>query len=165
MARRGPAARSVAAPSREAKARRGAPWGDDRGQMMLLSAFVFVIGLLALSAALSRVSLLAGETLREQDRPVIAHVTPMVEAVDAALLRLETEFQPTLVPGTAEYDAAIEGLLRHLEAIEAEQGFVLDWSLDCETPDPATAYANLVLRDATTSFEARTRTFTLSDCP
>lgn len=99
---------------------------NDKGQMMLLAGFIFVIGLLAMSATLARVPLLAKQVPREQDRPLLAHFEPMMDGLNDALVAL-----PTHEPDSAKHKAAVEGMLDHLRAVEASHGFFLEWKIEC----------------------------------
>ncbi|HUR64586.1 MAG TPA: hypothetical protein VM241_08910 [Candidatus Thermoplasmatota archaeon] len=128
---------------------------DDRGQMMLLAAVVLIIGFVALGGMVSRVAQLAGQASKEQDRPLMREVDPLLGALNAAVdsgpaakgLALYTGVSQ----GSAAYDNAVLALLRSLRQVEAGQGILMDWSLVCTPPTaPATqytGYASVTLSD------------------
>lgn len=118
--------------------------------MMLLTAIVLLLGFVALAGMVSRVSLLAQQAGREQDRPLLREVQPLQNGLGAAL-----DPAPSgkglgslgLVAGTAAYDAAVRGVLEHLRQLEASRGFIARWTLACDGGDPARGYAELTLSD------------------
>ncbi|MEA3203799.1 MAG: hypothetical protein QOI63_1478 [Thermoplasmata archaeon] len=136
--------------------------------MMLLSAVVLIIGFIALAGMVGRVSQLATQANREQNRPLLREVEPMLGAVNVAI---DSTAAPTgkglgaagLTVGTAAYDDAVVSLLRHLVQVEAGQGFLMDWSLVCVAPTaPATqytGYASVTLNDGALQVTVRSNAF------
>jgi len=142
--------------------------------MMLLAAFIFVIGLLATAALLSRVPLLARQATREVDRPILQEMNPMVHSLDDAIGHLARDFRPRIdgvcfpysCGGNATaFDNATMALLQHLRATESERGFLLEWRLTCENAaDPTTAHVLLSLSDGEMELEARSARLHMSKC-
>jgi hypothetical protein len=123
--------------------------------MMLLAAVVLIIGFVALAGMVGRVTQLAGQAGREQDRPLLREIEPMLGAINGAIGKLGTDFggasppipNPATTPSTA-YENAVMGMLRHLRQVEAGQGILMDWSLDCATAgDASTGVARITLND------------------
>lgn len=119
--------------------------------MMLLTAVVLIIGFVALAGMVARVSQLAGQAAREQNRPMLREVEPMLGAVNDAIATGLPGATPPVVAGTAAFDDALVDVLRHLRATEAGQSILLDWTIVCTPPTaPATqwtGYASLTLND------------------
>jgi hypothetical protein len=132
----------------------------DEGQMMILGAIVLILGLVALAAMVSQVGQLAGQAGREQDRPLLREVEPMVQGLNTALTRLSDPAWSNLTAGSATYTAAVAGLLDHLRLLEASRGFVLDHALSCQaTADPnvQSCVAVLGLTDGELCVEVRSQ--------
>jgi hypothetical protein len=133
---------------------------DEEGQLMLLAGFIFVIALLAMSAMLARVPLLAKQVSREADRPLLDQVAPMLEGIEAAIADLDP--QGGLTEGTAKFDDAVRGLLAHMRLNAGSQGFVLEWEVVCGAPGKARAH--LELSDGELWVKVRTVEFGFSTC-
>jgi len=129
---------------------------DERGQMMLLAGFIFVIGLLVVSASLSRVPLLAKQVSRESTRPILAEVDPFIEGTNAALADLARDFRPA-IDGTASaglgpagngsaFDRAVRAMFGQLRTQEASRGIGLEWQVTCPA-SPGTTRAIFTLAD------------------
>ncbi|HEX2065941.1 MAG TPA: hypothetical protein VHI93_03930 [Candidatus Thermoplasmatota archaeon] len=118
--------------------------------MMLLTAIVLLLGFIALAGVVSRVSLLAQQAGREQDRPLLREMQPLQKGLSAAL-----DPSPAgkglgsmgLAQGTPAYDAAVRGVLEHLRQLEASRGFIARWTLACEGGSAANGYADVTLSD------------------
>ena len=138
---------------------------DQGGQMMLLSAFIFVIALLAMSAMVARVPLLAKQVSREHDRPVMTEVQPLVAGIDKALAHLATDFRPA-IDGTSSgsnaangngtaFDAAVRSMLNEMRVQQASRGMVLEWRFHCPSVG-GSAQAALTLTDGDLRIDATT---------
>lgn len=167
FAREGPAAATFAGAARRPKAAKPAAFGprralrrDEGGQMMLLAGFIFVIALLAMSAMLARVPILAKQVSREADRPLLEHVSPMLDGLEAAIADLDPE--GGLTEGTAKFDDAVRGLLAHMRLNAGSQGFVLEWDVVCGSPGKARVV--LELSDGELWAKVRTVEFGFSTC-
>lgn len=133
---------------------------DERAQMMLLAGFIFVIALLAMSAMLARVPILAKQVSREVDRPLLEHVGPMLDGLEAAIADLDPE--GGLAEGTVKFDDAVRGLLAHMRLNAGSQGFVLEWEVVCGSPGKARAV--LEVSDGELWVKVRTVEFGFSTC-
>ena len=130
--------------------------------MMLLAAVVLIIGFVALAGMVSRVSQLASQTTKEQDRPLLREIEPMLGAVNSAIDSSATgrglgSIAPAITYPSAAYDNAVAALLRHLRAIEAGQGILMDWTMTC---GGASSYATITLSDGFLSVTVRSNSFT-----
>lgn len=122
--------------------------------MMLLTAIVLLIGFIALAGMVSRVSLLAQQAGREQDRPLLREVEPLQKGLNAALDPSATGKglgSMSLTQGTVAYEAAAQGVLEHLRHLLAERGFIARWTIDCDltagVKDPLKGYATMLVND------------------
>jgi hypothetical protein len=133
--------------------------------MMLLSAVVLIIGFVALAGMVGRVTQLAGQANREQDRPLLREVEPMLGALNAAVDPTAAPtgtglgaVTPAIPSPSAAYDDAVVDILRHLRQAEAGQGFLMDWSLLC-LPGTGTGYASVTLNDGVLQVTVRSNAF------
>ncbi|HUR62055.1 MAG TPA: hypothetical protein VM286_06795 [Candidatus Thermoplasmatota archaeon] len=131
---------------------RGAPdlRGDASAQMMLLTAIVLLIGFIALAGMVSRVSLLTQQAGREQDRPLLREVEPLQRGLNAALDPAASGKglgSMGLTPGTAAWDAGVQGVLQHVRQLEAERGFIARWTLECDGGLTSNGFATFTISD------------------
>lgn len=66
----------------------GALRRDARGQMMILSAIVLLVGFIALAGLVSRVNQLAAQTATESRQAILDQVAPLAEAIDSGIAEL-----------------------------------------------------------------------------
>jgi hypothetical protein len=64
--------------------------GDKRGQMMILSAVILLIGFIALSGMVSRVSQLGSQTAIENEQTILDELGPLADTLDNAICRLKS---------------------------------------------------------------------------
>jgi hypothetical protein len=139
---------------------------DESAQMMLLAAVVLIIGFIALAGMVGRVGQLAGQSTKEQQRPLVREIEPMLGAVNLAIATPSSGLQ-SITPAltTAAYETAVTGILRHLRQIEAGQGFLMDWTLDCSTAAvPSTGIAKITLYDGALKVTVVSNSFTRPNC-
>ena len=132
--------------------------------MMILGAIILILGLVALAAMVTKVGQLSSQAGREQDRPLLREVDPMVEGLDTALTRLSDPAWSNLAAGSQGYTDATVGLLQHMRLVEASRGFVLDYAFTCSNtadPDIDSCVAVLGLTDGELCVEVRSMTVLL----
>lgn len=133
--------------------------------MMLLSAVLLILGLLALAGMVSRVSQLSSQAGREQDRPLLREIEPMMTGLDGAISRLGTDFGAGMAPGTSAHQNATVGLLAHLRQLEASRGMVMEWTLTCTNGNPTTGgVAVVTLGDGELSVTLQAKLFKRPSC-
>lgn len=136
--------------------------------MMLLAGFIFVIGLLVVSASLSRVPLLAKQVGRETTRPILAEVDPFIEGTNRALADLASDFRPA-IDGTSTaglgasgngsaFDRAARGMFGQLRTQEASRGIGLEWQVTCAS-SPGIARAIFTLSDGEMRIDVQSEPF------
>ncbi len=137
--------------------------GDSSGQMMMLAAVVLLVGFIALAGMVARVGVLGAQTGREQQRAMFLELDPMIDGVNDAVSRLESEggFEPlTDDDNAALYEDAIRGVLEHMRRLEASRGFLFEYQFGCATPgDPNTGYVAVSLADNESWIEIRSELF------
>lgn len=103
------------------------PSERDDGQMMLLAAIVLLIAFVSMAVMISRVTLVASETSRDQHGPFLREAGAVAEAL--------TILQATRdAPGGT--DAILGNQIADLQSFEAQRGFLLSW--DCVAAGPDT---------------------------
>ncbi|MCA1811530.1 MAG: hypothetical protein LC623_05915 [Halobacteriales archaeon] len=122
--------------------------------MMLLTAIVLLVGFVALAGMVSRVSLLAHQAGREQDRPLLREVEPLQKGLNAALDPASTGKglgSMGLTAPSVAYESGVKGVLEHLRRLQAERGFISRWTVDCDltagVKDTAKGFARLLVSD------------------
>ncbi len=134
---------------------------DQGGQMMLLAAFLLVIGFIAMGSMLARVNQLPGETLREQDSPLLLEI----EALDQSLESIIDNVTRDEGAGTADFEAELLRVMRHLQDIEAGHGFAFRYVLGCSNAaDPTTGFLDVTLSDGIAEVTVRTGPFDRPSC-
>jgi hypothetical protein len=137
--------------------------------MMLLAAIVLLLGFIALAGMVSRVSLLAQQAGREQERPLLREVGPLKTGLDAMMTTLRTNYTtatPPITSGSAAYEAALRGLLDHLRQLEAARGYVLRWSITCDNvADATTGHAFVTVSDGELQVTLKSAAFTRPASP
>ncbi len=130
--------------------------------MMMLAAVILLVGFIALAGMISRVGQLGLETGREQQRPLLLEVSPMMAGLDDAIGKLKSEagFQDDTDAHKVAYEAAIQATLEHMRRLEQSRGFLLEYTLRCATPgDPTTGYALVSLTDGELWVQLHSATF------
>ena len=131
--------------------------------MLLLTSVILLIGFIALSAMVIRVTQLPEETTQDARRPIDLEADAVAEGVRHLMLRMQenpdTDIDAT---GHTTYKTAVEASLGTLVDLEKGRGFRFEWVEDPLTgdavtcspgPDPdhdATVSVTIVLRDLDT---------------
>ena len=97
--------------------------------MMLLAAIVLLIAFVSMAIMISRVSLVASETSRDQHGPFLREAAAVSTAVEIIQAEAPTDY------------AAYLGLVQDLQAYEAQRGFLLSW--ECSDGASALDYFRL----------------------
>lgn len=140
-----------------------APWSEpdqdrlDGGQMMLLAAIVMVVGFVALSGMLARVAQLSGETVREQEDPVIVEMDVVANGI-----RIVSNSTAAAHPDcTATTNKTLADAMAHLRFVESSRGFFMQYETPvCTDLGPATDRISVTyaLTDGLTRVQLRINT-------
>ncbi len=99
----------------------------DRGQMLLLTSVILLIGFIALSSMVIRVTQLPEETTQESRDPIELEADAVSEGVGDLLARMHTQVPIDPVLGAADYSTAVEESLNTLVHLEKGRGFRFEW--------------------------------------
>lgn len=94
--------------------------------MMLLAAIVLLIAFVSMAVMISRVTLVASETSRDQHGPFLREAAAVAEA----LQMIDTRY------GATSDEGEIGTQISDLQSFEARRGFLLSW--DCVEGGPDT---------------------------
>jgi hypothetical protein len=143
--------------------------------MMLLTAIILLIGFIALAGMVSRVSLLAQQAGREQDRPLLREVEPLQKGLNDALDTSASgkglgSITGLYVSPYTSYDGAAKAVLEQMRQLEGARGFIARWTMDCDltsgAKDVAKGYATLSLSDGELRVSLKSAYFTRpAGCP
>jgi hypothetical protein len=126
----------------------------ESGQMMLLAAFVLILGFVALSGLVSRVGQLPGEITRAQADPIFLEAAPLRDLIDSVVaadgLKARSADHAAMGP---EFDDSLTALLGHVQALEGAKGYVYDWAI-CWDAGSAFVYSVLSNAEASLAFSS-----------
>lgn len=91
---------------------------------MLLAAIVLTVGFIALSGMLSRVAQLSGETVREQEDPVLLEMDVVAGAI-AMISNTTIKAEPGC---TATTNETLVAAMAHLRFVESSRGFFMNYT-------------------------------------
>lgn len=155
---------------------------SENGQMMLLTAFVLVIGFVALTAMVARLSQLSEGTRQAADRPIYIEAEAVAKGVQSGMEELNLIIAPREDGGNMDsFNTAVDGSMQHLTILESARGYrlrltdpadipgtpasnpwceLVDHDNSGATPDVANVQVAFSLGDPTTSIS-----FTISYIP
>jgi hypothetical protein len=133
--------------------------------MMLLTAIILILAFVALTGMVARVAQLGKATARERSNPAMLAVEPMLDGAERAMQQLAGKYDLTDPAQVQAYQDAVRGALEHLQAVYAQQGFWVTYTLTClNAADPTTGVAELTLDDSVILVTVVTETFPRPNC-
>lgn len=115
--------------------------GHDSAQMLLLTSVILLIGFIALSSMVIRVTQLPEETTQDARRPIDLEADAVAEGVRHLLQRMQENPDTAIdAVGSTKYTEAVQASLGALVDLEKGRGFRFESTeLQCATTSDATS--------------------------
>ncbi len=123
--------------------------------MMLLTAFILVIGFVALAGMVARLSQLPEETQAITQRPIFREAEALTDAAQVRLDDLAVATPPVDATEAAALKVTVEAQLDQMDALMASRGYSFVGTATCDGTDPNAILVGMdwTMTDQETTFE------------